>query len=212
MTLRARLRRAVLVLAVMAAPLAATADDSAALRTYLDGLKSLQANFAQQRFDETGELLETARGDCKLQRPGRFRWEYAEPYRQTIVSNGRKLWIHDADLAQVTVNDVTPDAPGTPAELLSAEFDIDTRYTIEHLGLRDGVDWYALKPRDPASQFSSVELGLANGEIAAMKLADNLGQTTALSFSAVQRNVALPADIFEFTPPPGADVVEGGTP
>lgn len=212
MTLQARVRRALLVLAVMAAPLAATADDSAALRTYLDGLKSLKANFEQQRFDETGELLETARGDCKLQRPGRFRWEYAEPYRQTIVSNGRKLWIHDADLAQVTVNDVTPDAPGTPAELLSAEFDIDTRYTIEHLGLRDGVDWYALKPRDPASQFSSVEIGLANGEIAAMKLADNLGQTTALSFSAVQRNVVLPADIFEFTPPPGADVVEGGTP
>lgn len=212
MTLQARVRRAMLVLAVMAAPLAATADDSAALRTYLDGLKSLKASFEQQRFDETGELLETARGDCKLQRPGRFRWEYAEPYRQTIVSNGRKLWIHDADLAQVTVNDVTPDAPGTPAELLSAEFDIDTRYTIEHLGLRDGVDWYALKPRDPASQFSSVELGLANGEIAAMKLADNLGQTTALSFSAVERNVALPADIFEFTPPPGADVVEGGTP
>ena len=212
MTLQARVRRAMLVLAVMAAPLAATADDSAALRTYLDNLKSLKARFEQQRFDETGELLETARGDCKLQRPGRFRWEYAEPYRQTIVSNGRKLWIHDADLAQVTVNDVTPDAPGTPAELLSAEFDIDSRYTIEHLGLRDGVDWYALKPRDPASQFSSVELGLANGEIAAMKLADNLGQTTALGFSAVQRNVALPADIFEFTPPPGADVVEGGTP
>lgn len=212
MTLRVRLRRAMFVLAVMAAPLAAMADDSAALRTYLDGLKSLQASFEQQRFDETGELLETARGDCRLQRPGRFRWEYAEPYRQTIVSNGRKLWIHDADLAQVTVNDVTPDAPGTPAELLSAEFDIDTRYTIEHLGLRDGVDWYALKPRDPAAQFSTVELGLAKGEIAAMKLADNLGQTTALSFSAVERNVALPADTFEFTPPPGADVLEGGTP
>ena len=40
-----------------------------------------------------------------------------------------------------------------------------------------------------------------------MELVDAFGQTTRLQFEAFERNVALPADLFRFTPPAGADVV-----
>jgi outer membrane lipoprotein carrier protein len=40
-----------------------------------------------------------------------------------------------------------------------------------------------------------------------MLLADKLNQVTSLKFSATRRNVALPADQFSFTPPPGVDVI-----
>ena len=190
----------------------ARADNTTVLTQYLEDLRSYSASFEQQRFDETGELLETAKGDCSIERPGRFRWNYREPYQQVIVSDGVRLWIYDEDLAQVTVNQVTADAPGTPAELLSAQFDITTRYTITHRGLVEGYEWYRLLPKDAKSQFQEVELGFAEREIKAMRLKDNLGQTTLLHFDAVKRNAPMAQTLFQFTPPAGVDVVEGGAP
>ena len=188
------------------------ADDTGPLIEYLDALHSYTATFVQQRFDETGELLETAHGDCSIERPGRYRWNYLEPYKQVIVSDSHKLWIYDEDLAQVTVNDVNAGAPGTPAELLSAEFDVASRYEVKHIGVKEGYDWYSLHPKDAKSQFQEVQLGLADQEVKAMRLTDNLGQTTVLHFAAVKRNAPLAPSLFQFTPPDGVDVVAGGAP
>ena len=40
-----------------------------------------------------------------------------------------------------------------------------------------------------------------------MELVDNFGQTTRLQFSAVVKNPTLDGALFEFTPPPGVDVI-----
>ena len=208
----ARALRVLLLFGVAITAAAAQADDTAPLIEYLNNLHSYSATFAQQRFDETGVLLETAKGDCSIERPGRFRWNYRAPYQQVIVSDSSKLWIYDEDLAQVTVNNVTAGAPGTPAELLSAQFDVATRYTVAHLGPLEGYDWYRLHPKDAKSQFQEVELGFADHEIKAMRLKDNLGQTTLLHFEAVKRNAPMAQTLFQFTPPAGVDVVDGSAP
>lgn len=208
----ARAVRGLLLLGVAVTAITARADDAAPLIDYLNTLHSYSATFKQQRFDETGELLETAQGDCSIERPGRFRWNYHAPYQQVIVSDSHKLWIYDQDLAQVTVNEVSGGAPGTPAELLSAEFDVTARYSVTHLGPLEAYDWYRLRPKDAKSQFQEVELGFAEHEIKAMRLKDNLGQSTLLHFDAVKRNTPMAQTLFQFTPPTGVDVVEGGAP
>ena len=208
----ARALRVLLLFGVAITAITVRADDTAPLIEYLNNLHSYSATFAQQRFDETGALLETAKGDCSIERPGRFRWNYREPYQQVIVSDSSKLWIYDEDLAQVTVNTVSADAPGTPAELLSAQFDVATRYTVAHLGPLEGYDWYRLHPKGAKTQFQEVELGFADHEIKAMRLKDNLGQTTLLHFEAVKRNAPMAQTLFQFTPPAGVDVVEGSAP
>ena len=40
-----------------------------------------------------------------------------------------------------------------------------------------------------------------------MELADKLGQTTRIDFSALERNRPLDDALFRFEPPPGADVI-----
>ena len=68
-------------------------------------------------------------------------------------------------------------------------------------------------PTDRATDFERVSLGFnAKGELAAMELVDKLGQTTALDFSDVRRNVALDASLFRFEPPKGADVIGDAKP
>lgn len=191
---------------------AAQPGDTAAVIKYLDGLHSLAAHFTQERYDETGELAETAHGDANIERPGRFRWNYTDPYQQLIVSDGREVWVYDQDLAQVTRNKADGARPGTPAELLSAEFDVAGHYTITALGLADGYDWYRLAPKGPPGEFQDIELGMKDGEVGAMRLKDNLGQTTLLHFDHIKRNAPQDAALFKFTPPKGVDVIEGGAP
>ena len=50
-------------------------------------------------------------------------------------------------------------------------------------------------------------MGFAGGQLKAMVLHDNFGQTTSLQFGQIERNPALDAGLFRFVPPKGADVV-----
>ncbi|MEQ8664066.1 MAG: outer membrane lipoprotein chaperone LolA [Gammaproteobacteria bacterium] len=200
----------VLLLLACAVPAHAAVADVIA---YLNSLESFSARFVQQRFDEDGTLLERADGTARIERPGRFRWRYAEPYPQLIVSDGETLWIYDEDLEQVTVSAVAASGHGSPAALLGHESDVAAHYTVTTLPPdADGQAWYRLEPQGAASDFSGIELGFADGEVRAMRLTDNLGQVTALRFTDIARNGDLDDAQFHFTPPPGVDVVEGGMP
>ena len=50
-------------------------------------------------------------------------------------------------------------------------------------------------------------MGFAGGQLKAMVLHDNFGQTTSLNFLQMERNPSLDAGLFRFVPPKGADVV-----
>ncbi len=198
---------------VLAVASAAAAADSGEVVSYLDSLQSFTASFTQQRFDEDGELLETLAGEAYIERPGRFRWAYGEPYVQLIVSDGATLWIYDEDLEQVTVNSVTETGAGSPAALLGRESDVAAHYAITALpAADDGYAWYRLESKEATSDFSAIALGFADGEVRAMRLTDNLGQLTALSFDDVTRNEDVDDALFHFAPPAGVDVVQGAMP
>ncbi len=209
-----RLAATVLVLSNAAIVHAAEAaeDGIAEIVAYLEQMHSLSADFEQRRFDEYEVLIETAQGHCDILRPGRFRWIYREPYAQSLVSDGQTLWVYDEDLEQVTVSAIGDGGKGTPAELLGAEFAVLDRYLVERLADADGYRWFALTPKSQAADFQRVELGWKDGEVAAMRLNDNLGQSTRLTFSALRRNVELAESLFAFTPPAGVDVIEGVAP
>lgn len=207
------LSRHLVLACVLAAVSAAAVADTEEVVSYLDSLQSFTASFTQQRFDEDGELLETLTGEAYIERPGRFRWAYGEPYVQLIVSDGETLWIYDEDLEQVTVNAVDDSGQGSPAALLGHESDVAADYAITALPpADDGYAWYRLESKEAASDFSAVALGFADGEVRAMRLTDNLGQLTALSFDGVARNRDVDDALFHFVPPAGVDVVQGAMP
>ena len=96
--------RAPALLALLLVPIAAFAADSIArVEAYLASLQTLTAAFVQIVQDKQGQVTERATGTLSISRPNRFRWDYLEPYAQTIVADGKKLWLYDPDLEQVTV-------------------------------------------------------------------------------------------------------------
>jgi outer membrane lipoprotein carrier protein len=50
-------------------------------------------------------------------------------------------------------------------------------------------------------------MGFDASGLRTMELVDNFGQTTVLSFSALERNPKLNPALFRFSPPKGADVI-----
>lgn len=197
------------MLAGLAFALPASADGRAQLDAFLGGVKSFHARFEQQLFDEYGEPLETSSGEVDIVRPGRFNWSYQQPYRQRIVSDGKTLWVYDADLEQVTINEVDLGSVDSPGRLLGDDVDVDASFTVTALPDKDGAEWLKLTPKTTEQQFNEIELGLRDGTVVSMRLKDNLGQTTAITFSDVDRKATIDPATFRFEPPQGVDVIRG---
>jgi outer membrane lipoprotein carrier protein len=175
-------------------------------QSYVRTTQAARGEFTQKVYDKTGKLVQDSKGSFAFLRPGRFRWTYVKP-QQLIVGDGERVWIHDADLNQVTVRKVARVLGATPAALLAGASDIANAFDLKELGEKDGLEWLEAKPREKEAGFDSVRLGLSTGGVEAMELLDHFGQTTVLRFSGVVRNPQIDPATFRFTPPKGADVL-----
>ncbi|HQU15667.1 MAG: outer membrane lipoprotein carrier protein LolA [Chromatiales bacterium 21-64-14] len=195
-----------MVLTAGYAAAAARPDPAHPLAAFLDGLQTLRADFAQSVVDDRGQVVQKSRGTLYLERPGRFRWDYQEP-PELIVADGKRLWFYDSGLEQVTVRPLEQGLGDLPVALLTSTRSVETRFHIRDLGIGDGLHWLRLIPRTKGSGFDWMRLGFRGDLLVRMQLRDSLGQTTRIAFTQVQRNPKLDPKLFQFTPPPGVDVI-----
>ncbi len=177
------------------------------LHEFVEGAKTLRAQFDQSVVDRSGKVTNESGGTMQFSRPGKFRWEYKKPYPQLIVGDGQKLWIWDNDLNQVTVKRLTESLGSSPAALLAGSNEIERSFTLVDGGNSEGVEWLQAKPRDKETTFESIRMGFSETGLQVMELVDSFGQKTIIRFTKVEKNPKLAADLFKFTPPKGADVV-----
>lgn len=189
---------------------AATPAGMEDLRNFLDHVQSMRASFRQEVLNGDRELIEEARGSVQLKRPGRFRWDYEHPYQRVVVSDGKQLWLYEADLEQVTVRPLASGLGETPAGLLTGERGVLDRFEQVRSWSADGIAWVLLRPRAEDADFDSVAIGFSGGKPVRLDLNDRLGQQTRLYLSDIQLNVKLSDDAFHFQPPPGVDVIREG--
>jgi chaperone LolA len=205
----ARVRALALIALATAPTLAlAAADSIARVDGYLSSLKTLTAQFAQVVQDKQGQVTDRASGTLSISRPNRFRWDYTQPYAQTIVADGAKLWLYDPDLQQVTVRSLEQGLGATPAMLLSGSGRVADAFTPGPVETRGDWTWCRLVPKTHGSDFERVSLAFdAKNELVAMELVDKLGQTTTIQFTQLKRDVPVKAQTFVFVPPQGTDVI-----
>lgn len=179
------------------------------LRSFLTQTQSARGDFSQQVNRREGRPAQpAATGRFEFQRPGRFRWVYATPYEQVIVSDGSQLWLYDKDLNQVTVKKLAAALPASPASILFGSNDFEREFEVRDDGSQDGVAWIAAVPRGKDTSFTRIRIGFRDGLPAAMELQDSFGQTSRLGFSKLERNPRIAPEAFRFSPPAGADVLE----
>ena len=193
------------ILFALAAP-AFAGNGPERLQAFLDQVRSLRAEFQQSVFDEDDRQLDQANGMVYIQRPGRFRWDYVEPYPQEIVGDGEKVWIYDSELQQVTVRPLDDALGDTPVMLLSSDRPVVESFEVRAMDGPDGYEWAGLEPLGDQISFTEIRLGFEGDTLRVMELKDAFGQLTRLRFVNMERNPELEPTLFQFTPPEGADV------
>lgn len=182
-------------------------DGEELVNAFVNDVVTFSADFEQSLIDPDGRLLETTSGTLEIQRPGRFRWVYAEPYEQWLIADGTNIWSYDIDLEQVTVKPQAEALANTPALLLGGSGQAMDQF--EHGGsfVESGLTWVRLLPVDTDSGFRRVELGFDDGRLSRMVFLDNLEQTTVVVLKNVVVNEPIDAARFEFAVPDDVDVV-----
>ena len=195
------------VLLAIARPAASSDDAASRLDAYLSGIDTVSTRFKQRVFDEQGNLLEQAGGTVLIDRPERFRFEYADP-PQLIVSDGAKVWIYDPELAQVTVRSIDAALESTPAVLLTTRRPVEEGFRVAAIDAGSGIDAFSLEPKAEDAPFAIVRLAFVGGELRRMELVDHFSQLTVIAFGDIRRQPTIPPGAFTFTPPAGVDVID----
>lgn len=198
-----------IVVTILAAFAANTmANDAEDLHHMLAGSNTLHASFTQHQYGETGELIETSRGDVYLTKPNKVRWYIAEPFEQLLVSNGSFLWQYDIELEQAVRRPYPADTSSTPLMVLASSLDnLRNQYDIAKTSA-----CFELNTKDSTSMFVSMSLCFDNqNTIQSMRLKDGFGQVTEVLLSDVEMGGEISPDTYEFTPPDDIEwVIEDG--
>jgi len=149
--------------------LAQGGDAVSRIDAYLATVNTLSADFSQVVRNRDGQIVDRASGKLSLSRPDRFRWDYQKPYLQTIVADGKQLWLYDSDLEQVTVRALEQGLGSTPAMLLSGSGKVGDAFASAAVQRQGDWTWYRLAPKQQGSDFEQVSLAFdRKGELRAL--------------------------------------------
>lgn len=179
------------------------------LQQFSKNLRTAQVDFQQVVIGPNGEKVQSSQGQLQLQTPGKFRWQYLKPMPQLIIADGKKIWIYDPDLQQVTVKKQDALDQENPLSALTRPNLLDRLYIVSGLPAKQGLSWLQLVPKNKQGlPFDKVWLGFNANGLASMRIFDALGQVSDFSFGVWKKNTAIPASRFQFVLPKGVDIVE----
>lgn len=200
-------------LLVLAAPLRAAGDPLKdalhRLQARYEATKTLAADFTQTVESQTLSAPLESHGTVAFEKPNRMRWDYAAPDAQTIVGDGESLWIYQPDQKQA-IKALLGEAfrASTPVTFLAGLGRVERDFNASLV--KDDKDTWILKlvpKKDAGIGTLFLTVRKADASVAEAKITDPLGTTTRIRFSNEKRNTPLDPALFEFTPPPGVDVV-----
>ncbi|MBZ5725365.1 MAG: outer membrane lipoprotein carrier protein LolA [Acidobacteriia bacterium] len=173
--------------------------------------KTLQVLFKEE-YTPPGKASRTESGLLLLRKPGRMRWDYAQPKGKLFVCDGKFLWLYTPaeNRAERMKLEESEDMRAPLAFLLGKlHFSKEFRGLV---GKQEGADTrITAEPKTDSLPYSSVEfLVTGEGRIRELKVA--LFDKSILHYSFDQEKVDPPLDgkLFQFQVPKGAELVEAG--
>jgi outer membrane lipoprotein carrier protein len=197
----------VLLLVLLPGSAGATAG-AERLKDYLTGLRSLSSRFEQITISADGGRMVESRGTLYIKRPGKFRWEYDSPVKQIIVADGKRVWLHDLELDQVSHQSERKALKGTPAQLLTTDEPLERHFKISPWSNGDEREWVELQPKEKDTQVVRIRIGFIGKRLDTLLMEDSFGQLSRFTFTGTKRNPILNNDMFRFHQPTGGDFLQ----
>ena len=177
-------------------------------KSYTRDLASLSGSFTQEVRDKNGRVSRQSAGTFAFARPGKFRFVYEKPYKQTIVSDGTTVWLHDEDLNQVTIKKLGETVTEQPLALLLDASAADKLFDLKVLESQGSIGFIEAKSKKADAAFSDLRVAIVALQPRELTWRDALQNTNTIRFETLNKNGKLAADAFSFTPPKGADVLK----
>ena len=177
-------------------------------------MTDLKGEFSQSALNKSLNQTIDAKGVVYLKRGGKLRWEYEEPTKQEIVSDGTTIWIHTPQLNQVNTG-AAPEALSGPAgSFLSGLGSLRQHFTVRFLNPAqpkdaDGNVVLDLTPKQPLPTLARLVLALdaKSYDVRKAVVYDQFDNTVTMTFTKLAINTGLPDKFFVFDPPKGAATV-----
>lgn len=207
----------VITLCMIGSAVAAETKGSS-LEKILDGIErryagqGFSAKFFQESFLKAMQISDTAEGHLTVKRPGKMRWEYVLPDKQTIITDGTSLWIYRPEDKQVMVGRA-PEffKDGKGAAFLSDIRKLRKSFSV-HLQPADSDAYHRLRlvPKNPSPDLADVILSVAksNFQVDQVVTHNRYGDETLIVLNNYQFNLNPNEELFQFQAPQGVDVVQ----
>jgi outer membrane lipoprotein carrier protein len=211
---------ALLTLLLVAAPAAAqtaalSLDDVVrGVEAAYGRMTDLKAEISQTSYNKSLNQTIPAAGTVYLKKGGKLRWEYTEPTRQVIVSDGKTIWLYTPQLNQVNTG-AAPEALAGPAgSFLSGLGKLREHFHVRLLNPAQPKDAEGnvvldLSPKQPLPTLTRLILALdPNGwQVRKAVVYDQFENTVTMKFSKLAINSGLDDKLFAFVPPKGVATV-----
>jgi outer membrane lipoprotein carrier protein len=176
--------------------------------------RSMRADFVQRRENPLLNTTTVSRGTLYQRDPDRFALKFTQPAGDLIVGDGRYFWLYypSVDRKQVMR---APAGQGAGAVDLQSQFIGDplTRFTHVYHGTQQlngrTAHVLTLTPRrDAGYQTLKVWIDGADYLVRRFQITEPSGALVEFQLSNLTANPTLGDEIFRFTPPAGATVIE----
>jgi outer membrane lipoprotein carrier protein len=179
-----------------------------------DRTMHLHANFHQETRLQGFDQVQTGAGQVWILKPGRMRWDYVQPERQSIIANGETLWIY-LPAERQAIRDQVNQSLGTrtPALFLAGQARLTELFTVVEPPTQapgeGGLLRLELTPKAGSLPYAQVQLGIDSNTylVKLVRLLDPLGNVTTMRFTDIDTERPVDASLFQFQVPPGVEVI-----
>lgn len=170
--------------------------------------QTLRSDFEQTLAVAQGRRV-VERGVLYLRKPGRMRWEYAQPEGKLFLCDGKQIHYVSPSARRVEVSALKEtDDFRAPLAFLLGKLDFARDFkSYEHTRL--GPNWRIRAfPKSPKSPWESVEfLSTPEGQLTLVTVYSRDSSTMTYAFRSEQRNLPLDNALFTFRAPQGFEIV-----
>lgn len=226
MTLRIALIATAMIAFIFSAAFAEETTETAPspeIDRILDGIEQryagpgFEARFSQESTLKAMDITDTAEGRLYVQRPGKMRWEYEQPERQIIITDGEVLWIYRPADNQVMIGQAPTYFGGgkgasflSDIKLIREEFEI-RQDPVSADGAASGDADYRLVliPKEKTPDLQEVLLVISRDTFVIRRVdtVNAYGDKTEIVITDYAFNRAFEESLFSLAIPEGADVV-----
>ncbi len=184
---------------------------SEVLQKRYEDTEDIIAKFTQETYPPGTLEPVTASGMVYFKRPHQMRWEYQEPEKQIIVTQGKDVYIFEEEVNQVMI---LPREQFLSSKISQAFFFGEGRlgdfFQVKPAESDRPLARWTLKliPKEPSSQLRSLWITLdpKTHLIAEIWMEDNMGGKSHLKFFDMKRNQGIKGSLFKFSIPEDATV------